>query len=85
MRNSFKDLSYRELLAKREELVKRYQELRFQKVVGHLDNPLEVRTIRRNIARLNFLIHNHREAYGRYDAEADGCGRFVKKPIRPGG
>ncbi|AEJ60806.1 ribosomal protein L29 [Spirochaeta thermophila DSM 6578] len=62
MRNSFKDLSYRELLAKREELVKRYQELRFQKVVGHLDNPLEVRTIRRNIARLNFLIHNHREA-----------------------
>ncbi|ADN01473.1 50S ribosomal protein L29 [Spirochaeta thermophila] len=62
MRNSFKDLSYRELLAKREELVKRYQELRFQKVVGHLDNPLEVRTLRRNIARLNFLIHNHREA-----------------------
>jgi large subunit ribosomal protein L29 len=34
-------------------------ELRFQLVVGHVDNPLQKRTMRRQIARLNTLIHQH--------------------------
>ena len=28
-----------------------------QKVRGHLDNPLALRTVKRDIARLNTLIH----------------------------
>ncbi|MCL1837033.1 MAG: 50S ribosomal protein L29 [Treponema sp.] len=57
MKNSFKNLSYPELKAKRDEMKKKYMELRFQMVIGHVDNPLQKRTMRRQIARLNTLIH----------------------------
>ena len=56
MKNSFKNLSFSELKAKRDELNKKYMELRFQIVVGHVDNPLQKRVMRRQIARLNTLI-----------------------------
>lgn len=59
MRNSFKDLTFQELLTKRDEVKKQYRELRFNMVVGHVDNPLQKRTLRRQIARLNTLIYNH--------------------------
>jgi large subunit ribosomal protein L29 len=59
MKDSFKDLTFEELLAKREDLKKKYRDIRFNKVVGHVDNPLEQRTLRRRIARLNTLIYNH--------------------------
>ena len=61
MRDSFKDLTFEELVAKREELKTKYRNLRFNMVVGHVDNPLEKRTLRRKIARLNGLIYNHPE------------------------
>jgi len=57
MKNSFKSLSYAELKAKRDELKKKYMEFRFKIVIGHVDNPLQKRTMRRQIARLNTLIH----------------------------
>jgi len=59
MKNSFKNLSYPELKAKRDELKKKYMEFRFKLVIGHVDNPLLKRTLRRQIARLNTLIHAH--------------------------
>ena len=59
MKNSFKTLTYQELKAKREELKKKFMDLRFQMVIGHVDNPLQKRTMRRQIARLNTLIHAH--------------------------
>jgi large subunit ribosomal protein L29 len=59
MKNSFKNMTISELKAKREELGKKYMELRFNLVVGHVDNPLQKRTMRRQIARLNTLIHQH--------------------------
>jgi len=59
MKNSFKNLSYPELKAKRDELKKKYMEVRFQLVIGRVDNPLQKRTMRRQIARLNTLIHAH--------------------------
>jgi large subunit ribosomal protein L29 len=31
-------------------------DLRFQMVIGHVDNPLQKRTMRRQLARLNTLI-----------------------------
>lgn len=52
-----KKLSYSELVAKRNDLKKQYMDFRFQAVVGHVDNPMQKRTMRREIARLNTLIH----------------------------
>ena len=59
MKNSFKNLSYAELKTKRDELKKKYMEFRFKIVIGHVDNPLQKRTMRRQIARLNTLISAH--------------------------
>jgi len=59
VKNSFKNLSYPELKAKRDELKKKYMEFRFKLVIGHVDNPLQKRTMRRQITRLNTLIHAH--------------------------
>tara|TARA_B100000614_G_C14479473_1_gene466080 strand:- start:641 stop:853 length:213 start_codon:yes stop_codon:yes gene_type:complete len=59
MKNSFRDLTFEELVAKREELRRKYLDARMNKVVGHVENPLEVRTLRRQVARLNTLIYNH--------------------------
>lgn len=59
MKHSFKNLTYPELKAKRDELKKKFMEFRFKIVIGHVDNPLQKRTMRRQIARLNTLIHAH--------------------------
>jgi large subunit ribosomal protein L29 len=59
MRNSFKNLTFSELKAKRDELSRKYMDFRFQLVIGHVDNPLQKRTLRRQIARLNTLIREH--------------------------
>jgi len=59
MRSSFRDLTFEELLVKREEVKKKYLDSRFDLVVGHVENPLAKRTLRRQIARLNTLIYNH--------------------------
>jgi large subunit ribosomal protein L29 len=59
MKNSFKNLSFPELRAKRDELNRKYMEFRFQMVIGHVDNPLQKRTMRRQLARLNTLIRQH--------------------------
>ncbi|MBN1686833.1 MAG: 50S ribosomal protein L29 [Spirochaetales bacterium] len=60
MKDSFSDLSFAELLTKREELKKQCREARFNKVVGHLENPLILRTLRRQMARVNTIIHEYR-------------------------
>jgi len=62
MRNSFNNLTYPELKAKRDEMKRKYMELRFQMVIGHVDNPLQKRSMRRQIARLNTLVHSHEHA-----------------------
>jgi len=59
MKDSYSDLSYAELLTKREELKKQCREARFNKVVGHLDNPLILRSLRRRISRVNTIIHEY--------------------------
>lgn len=61
MKNSFKELKFEELLAKREDLRKKYFDLRFQMVVGHVENPLEKRNLRRQIARAETLINQARQ------------------------
>jgi large subunit ribosomal protein L29 len=59
MKDSFSDLTYEELYTKREELKNKYFKLRCDSVVGHINNPLELRNLRRKIARLNTLIHEY--------------------------
>jgi len=56
MKNSFKNLSFPELKAKRDELSRKYMDFRFQLIIGHVENPLQKRTLRRQIARLNTMI-----------------------------
>ncbi len=59
MKNSFNDLTLDELKAKKEELHKQLLDLRMGRVLGHLDNPLVLRTTRRSIARVNTLIREY--------------------------
>jgi large subunit ribosomal protein L29 len=59
MKNSFSELTYEELLSKKEEFTKKLRELRFQKVLGHLENPLELRILRRSVAKVNTLLHEY--------------------------
>lgn len=56
MKNSFKDMKLAEMIVKRGELRKKYFDLRFQMVVGHVENPLEKRNLRRQIARIETRI-----------------------------
>ena len=56
MKNSYNDLTLDELAAKKEKLHKEYFDLRMGRVLGHVENPLAVRTIRRNIARGHLLL-----------------------------
>ena len=58
-----KELSYSELVAKRDALKKEYMDLRFKMAVAHVDNPMQKRTMRREIARLNTFIQQ-KEAAG---------------------
>ena len=71
MKNSFKSLSFQELKAKREEISRKYMDFRFQMVVGHVDNPLQKRELRRQIARLNNLIRQHELAQQAESAKAE--------------
>lgn len=59
MKESYNDLTYEELLTKREELKKKYLDIRFKMVLGHVENPLDKRNARRKLARINTLIHEY--------------------------
>ena len=59
MKDSLNDLTYDELLAKKEELSRKLLDVRINKVMGHVENPLELRIIRRTVARLNTIINEY--------------------------
>jgi large subunit ribosomal protein L29 len=59
MKNSFKDLTLEEKIVKRDDLRKQYLDIRMGRVLGHVENPLAIRTVKRQIARLNTLIHEN--------------------------
>ncbi|NNM66547.1 MAG: 50S ribosomal protein L29 [Spirochaetales bacterium] len=56
MKDRFKEISRAEALAKVAELKKEYLDFRFQMVLGHVENPLHKRTLRRQISRLNTIV-----------------------------
>ena len=55
-KKDYKSLSLAELLVQLNELKRKYMDLRFQFVVGHVENPMLKRTLRREIAALNTFI-----------------------------
>lgn len=59
MKHNFNDLTYDELVQKREDLRKKHMDLRMNKILGHVENPLEERTLRRQMAALNTIIHEY--------------------------
>ena len=59
MKDSFKDLTPEELRVKREELKKAYDEVCNNAIIGHVDNPLARRTLRRKLARVTTVLHEH--------------------------
>lgn len=61
-KKSDKELSYAELVARRDELKQKYMDLRFKMVIAHVDNPMEKRLLRREIARLNTFIQQKNAA-----------------------
>ncbi len=60
MKQTFNDLTLDELKVKREELITRMKDLRFEMVLGHVENPVEKRNIRHQIARLNTMIGEYK-------------------------
>ena len=72
MKNSFKNLSSAELGAKLEEVSKKYFDFRFQTVVGHVENPMQKRSLMKQIARLRTLIRKNEIAAGVGVAAAAG-------------
>jgi large subunit ribosomal protein L29 len=57
MRDKYNDLTYKELQVKKDELKKQLKDLRFNKIVGHIDNPVEIRNVKRRISRVNTILH----------------------------
>ncbi len=56
MKDSYKELTAEELAVKREELKKQYNDARFNAIIGHVDNPLAERSLRRKLARTYTLL-----------------------------
>ncbi len=54
--HEIRNLPRKEIELMLEELLEEYENLRFQKVTRQLDNPLLLRTIRRDIARLKTVL-----------------------------
>lgn len=59
MKQTFNDLTLDELIAKREELCGKIKDFRFNAIMGHVENPLEKRNLRRQIARLHTMIKEY--------------------------
>ena len=57
-----RDLSPEELTAKAAELKKELFNLRFQQAMGQIENPMRLRTLRRDIAKTKTIL---REKHGR--------------------
>lgn len=60
MKQTFNDLTFDELVEKRTELLGKLKDLRFEMVMGHVDNPMGKRNLRRQIARLNTMINEYK-------------------------
>ena len=58
-RNELKEKKDNELFLELNKLIKEHKDLRFKKITGLLENPLRLRTMRRDIARINTILHEN--------------------------
>ncbi len=54
-----------ELRAKEDELKKELFNLRFQKAIGQLENPMRIRQVRRDIARIKTILRERSLSHGK--------------------
>ena len=59
MKEQYGELAYSELLLKHDELVTEFRKARYDAVVGHLDNPVSVRVLRRRLARAKTIVREY--------------------------
>ena len=60
--SKIRDQSVPELENERTRLEEQIFKLRFQNAVGQLDNPLKLRTVRRDLARVRTILNEKRRA-----------------------
>jgi large subunit ribosomal protein L29 len=77
MKDSYKDMTLEELAVKREELKKQYNDARFNAIIGHVDNPLAERELRRRLARVYTIMRE-------FDLGIRGAERKKTAPDREG-
>jgi large subunit ribosomal protein L29 len=54
-----RDLTFDEVLQKREEIKKELFNLRLRQATRQVDNPLKIRILRRDLARMNTIVREH--------------------------
>jgi large subunit ribosomal protein L29 len=59
MKRNLNEMTIEELEELREKLIKDYRVFRFNKLMGQLENTLKIRETRREIARINTLLHEY--------------------------
>ena len=71
--SKIREQSVRELKNEEERLEQQIFKLRFQNAVGQLDNPLKLRVVRRDLARVKTILNEKRRAEAATpDAQASG-------------
>ncbi len=59
MKQNLDEMTKDELQELKEKLVKDYRIFRFNKMMGQLENTLKIRETRRDIARVNTVLHEY--------------------------
>jgi large subunit ribosomal protein L29 len=77
---TLRDLTKEELVQKLEELKQELFNLRIRKGVRELDNPLKLRTLRRDIARIETILSEDRAGVRRI---VDQAGLVLDRPREP--
>jgi large subunit ribosomal protein L29 len=72
--SKIREQSVEELENEESKLKEQIFKLRFQNAIGQLDNPLKLRTVRKDLARVKTILHEKRRAQAP-KASADSAGR----------
>lgn len=68
----FRELNEEELINEIEDLEEELFNLRMNKAVSRLDNPMRLQVVRRDIARAKTILNEHRLGIRRLDPESVG-------------
>jgi large subunit ribosomal protein L29 len=80
---TLRDLTKDELLQKREELKQEMFNLRMRKSIRELDNPLKLRMLRRDIARIETILSEDRTGFRRIVDQAPSLLDQADKKMKP--